>query len=109
MNFLKMMAVGRLTADAKTFPANGDKKALTTFSVAVNTGAERATFVEAELRGERAEKLAPYLVKGKEVLVEGRPFATAYTTGGGEAKASLKIYVDDLQLGAGGAEQADPV
>lgn len=109
MNYLKMTAVGRVTADAKHFAANGDKRAMTTFAIAVNVTAEKVTYVEAELRGDRAEKLAQFLTKGKEVLVTGQPFATAYASNGGEPKASLKLYVDDIQLGAGGAGSADPV
>lgn len=109
MNFLQTVAVGRITADARYFAANGDKKALVAFTVAVNRGEDAVTYVECELRGERAEKLQQYLVKGKEVLCTGTPGATAYLSNS-EARASLKLYTYDVQLGADSqAKGDDPV
>ena len=102
MNYLKTIAVGRLTADAKTFAADGDKRALASFTVAINTAKDKTAFVECELRGDRVEKLKGYLTKGKEVMVEGMPFAGAYIAKeGGEARGTLRLFVDDIQLGAG--------
>lgn len=109
MNYLKAVAVGRITADRKFFAASGDKKALAAFTVAVNRGEDAVSFVECELRGERAEKLQQYLVKGKEVLCEGTPGATAYLSND-EPRASLKLYTYDVQLGADAQDKGnDPV
>ena len=112
MNYLQTVAVGRITADAKFFASSGDKKALAAFTVAVNRGDDAVTYVECELRGDRAEKLQKYLVKGKEVLCTGTPGATAFMSNN-EARASLKLYTYDVQLGSDsqgqGSKGDDPV
>ncbi len=51
-------------------------------------------------------KIADYLKKGTKVLVEGKPSARAYTANTGEAKASLELRVDNIEL-LGGSQQGN--
>lgn len=108
MNYLNATAVGHLTAAPKFFEAAGEKEALLAFTIAVNRGEDKVTYVECEMRGKRAESVKPHLRQGKNVLAVGTPFATAYMSkDGNEARASLKLWVFDLQLGADAKEKGD--
>ena len=109
MNFFKTTLVGRLTTDAKAFPASGEKSAMSAFTVAVNTNADRTTYVDVELRGEVAEKIGQFLVKGKEVLVEGNIAPDAYMDKDGKPVGKLKLYTYGVQLGADPKPAADEV
>jgi len=98
MNYLNTIAVGRLTKDVKVFDNDPQKEPLACFTVAVTTGQSRTTFIEVELRGDRVAKIAQYLIKGKEVTVDGLPFARAYDGKDGAA-ASLCLFANTIQLG----------
>lgn len=104
MNYLNAQVIGRLTKDAKVFAANGDKKAMAGFTVAVSTGKDadgkdRTTFVECELRGDLVDRVGQYLIKGKEVMVTGTPAVRTFETANGKG-ASLALYANFVQLGA---------
>lgn len=113
MNYSKTTVVGRLTKEAKIFPAAGEKSAMAAFTVAVNRGTgDKATvsYFEVELRGKSAESTSKFLVKGKEVLVDGTIEAVAYAKNDGTPGASLKLYAYEITLGADAAEApADPI
>jgi single-stranded DNA-binding protein len=98
MNYLNTVACGRLTKDVKVFNNDPEKEPLACFTVAVGTGHERTTFIDVELRGDRVAKLVPYLVKGKEVIVDGLPFARGYEGQNGIG-ASLCLFANTVQLG----------
>lgn len=100
MNYISTTAAGRLTKNAVSFEANGDKKPMSAFTVAVNVGEERTTYVDCEIRGDRSSKLKEYLVKGKEVLVTGTPYLRTYEAKDGSKGASLALFVNDIQLGS---------
>lgn len=95
MDYLDLTAVGRLTADATLFKGEG-KEPMASFAIAINVPDVR--YVECELRGDRAQKMLPMLRKGKEVLVTGMPFVSAYIFEG-QARASQKISVQKISLG----------
>jgi single-stranded DNA-binding protein len=74
MNGIHSAFTGRLGADA-TVRTTRDGKPWAAFSVAVDTtkDAETATsWVRVNLFGDRVDELAPKLLKGVEVYVEGR-------------------------------------
>lgn len=80
----------------------GDKRVLN-FSIAVNEGRDRTTWFDCALWGDRADKLAPYITKGKMLAVTGSVSGDVY-----EGKPQLKVFVRDLTLPpkGQGAEQA---
>lgn len=49
--------------------------------------------------------LAPYLRKGGKVYVEGKPSARTYKTEAGDAKASLELRVDRVELLSASGQQ----
>lgn len=74
------------------------------FSVAVAVGfgdKERTLWVSCALWGERAEKLAPYLTKGKAVSVAGDVDIKTYETRDGKHGAELTLNVQRVTLQGG--------
>lgn len=70
MNVSQIMIIGNLTKDAQTFKAqNGDTTYLRC-TVAVSERPEKTVFYPVTIF-KNAEKLAPHLVKGKQVCVIG--------------------------------------
>lgn len=69
----KLSLIGRIGKDAE-LRYSQDGKPVCSFSVAVDDGysdKKSTIWVRCSLWGERAEKLAPHLTKGKPVYVEG--------------------------------------
>ena len=52
---------------------------------------EKTTWFRVSVFGKQAESCNQYLAKGRLVLVEGEIDVSAYTSKGGEAKASLEL------------------
>lgn len=80
------------------------------FSVAVKAGYgqnESTTWVRCTLFGKRAQSLAPYLLKGQQVVVSGEAKLHEYTNKAGENKSSLEVNVNDVTLVGGKPAQAD--
>lgn len=99
MNYLNTIAVGRLTKDVKVFDNDAKREPLACFTMAVKIGQDRTSFIDVELRGDRVAKMAQYLVKGKEVTVDGLPFARGYEGQSGIG-ASLCLFANTIQLGS---------
>ena len=82
-------------------------KALINFSLAVNDGKgdqQTTTWYRCALFGQLAESLAPYIVKGKQVYVEGKLTAREYEGKNGKG-FSLDVDVREIQLlGSRGSE-----
>lgn len=55
----------------------------------------------------KSDAVAKYLTKGKPVAVSGEPSARAYKAADGEAKSSLCLRVEELQL-IGGTTEKEP-
>lgn len=92
---LLMIVAGRIGRDAETRHSQaGDS--YTSFSVAVDMGKDKTEWVNATIKGERGEKLAQYLRKGTVVSLSGLPVADLYQPKEGDAKASLKMWVDKV-------------
>ena len=93
MNGITAALTGRLGADADLrYTAQG--RALATFSVAVDDDkAEqgKAEWVRATVWGEDAEELAPRLVKGVRVYLEGRVRLDQWQAQDGQQRSTLKL------------------
>ncbi len=91
----KVELIGRLGKDAETtFTTSG--KAVTKFSVATETSYKKGNEVVKETNWTNcvqwnAEKLAPYLLKGTQLYVEGRLQSRSY-----DDKDGRKVYVTEV-------------
>lgn len=104
MRFNQLTIVGYLgqNAEART-TQSGDT--VTSFSVGVS-GWKRdspTTWFRCSWWGERGQKVAGYMEKGKPVLVVGEVSVREFEGRDGKARASLEVRVSDVQL-LGGRE-----
>ena len=101
MTFNQCTFIGHVGADAKLL-TTGTEKTFPKFRLAVSdiSGKDEATLWLTVLvwNGERAEKLAPFVLKGALVLVSGRISLHAYTTHDGQEKTELELAAQDLQF-----------
>ncbi len=106
---IKLQVIGNLGADCISKEING--KNVINFNVAhsekykdsMGNLKERTTWVNCAYWTDRTA-VAQYLKKGKTVYVEGAPEAEAYTNKDGQAAATLRLRVFNLQL-LGGANE----
>ncbi len=111
----KVFLLGNLGRDAETkFTPSG--VARTTFSIATTRRVKDSQ--TGEWRDEtdwhnvilwRAENLANYLTKGKQVHVEGRLQTRSYDDKDGNKRYMTEVVVDEIVLLGGRGEQPDPV
>ena len=100
---IKLQIVGNLGKDCIVKEING--KNVINFSVAhtekfkdaQGNPKERTTWVECAYWTDRTA-IAPYLQKGQQVYVEGRPDVKAYMKNDGTAGASLSLQIREVQL-----------
>lgn len=100
---------GRLGRDGEVRTTPSGKQVLN-FSLAVDTfaGEKKETlWVACAIWGERAEKLAPFMAKGKQVAVSGDLGIRAYTTQAGETRAEITCNVQRLTLQGGADKPSD--
>src|SRR5215467_4561917 len=105
----KVILVGNLGRDAELRYTPGGA-AVAKFSVATtevwNDKAgqrqERTEWHNIDLWGKQAESLSEYLVKGKQVYVEGRLQTDEYTDKEGQKRKSTKVRCDRVVLLGGG-------
>ncbi len=110
----KIILVGNLGRDAelKYTPSGA---AVLEFTLAVNErsgdrgagGTETTTWFRINLWGKQAETLKQYLVKGKQVYVDGRLRVREYTDRDGKNRTSLEVRADQIQLLGGRGEGID--
>lgn len=99
----QVIIIGRLTRDADLkYTAGG--MAIGTFSIAVNrrrkTGdqwVEEASFFEVSLFGKSAESINQYLVKGKQVAVQGELRQDRWEQDG-QPRSKVVIIANNVQL-----------
>jgi single-strand DNA-binding protein len=100
---------GRLGADADLrYTENGH--AVANFSLAVTVGwgeREETLWVACALWGERAEKLAPYLTKGKALTAAGDVNLRTFERRNGDTGASITCNVQRITLQSG-RDAGDP-
>ena len=91
--------LGRLTADPelRTTPTG---KSVCSFTVAVNKPGtdKKADFMRVTAWDKQAEKCAKYISKGSQVLVQGEPYAEAFTGRDGKPRASLHITLNHIEF-----------
>ena len=96
---------GRLGHDA-SLRSTPDGKPVLNFSLAVDTGwgdRRETLWIDCTLWGERGEKLAPHLSKGKQLTVAGDVGLRTWDKRDGSAGAALTCNVQRLTLQGGGA------
>lgn len=106
-----VIIVGRLTRDAELKYTNTGT-AVSKISLAVNRGrkngdqwTEEVSFFDAVLWGRMAESLQQYLVKGKQIIIEGELRQNKWEQDG-QTRSKVEIVVKNLQLlGGGGSGQ----
>lgn len=106
---------GNLTADSEIIELAGSK--LLKFTVASNNKPRKkgvepgATFVVCSVWGERAEKLAQYLLKGKPVMVSGELENRTWETEKGKGTSTeLNVTtVEFLSSGQNSSEDSKPI
>lgn len=104
MNVNQHTVSGRLARDRQYFAA-GEKAAAVLFTMIVNSGVNdkegnEATYsIDVRLMGKTAERLEKYLMKGKEVLITGRPTLSSYKREDGSVTPKMEMTVFDLTLG----------
>lgn len=107
-----MTILGNLGKDADLKHFGEDKLSVVNFSVAHTENRKNRDGVKEQttiwvsaawwLKKEVAEKVAPYLKKGKKVFIEGEPGARAYVpSGGGDPKSELTLRVFSLEFADG--------
>lgn len=115
---LKMSAIGHLGKDCIVKEVNG--KNVINFTVAHTEKfkdaqgvlKEKTTWLECAYWSDRVA-IAPYLLKGTQVYVEGSPSADGYIDKNNQARATLRLRVDKIELlgskqgnGGGGNQQS---
>lgn len=111
---IKLQVIGHLGRDCVLREVNG--KNVINFSVAhsekfkTSTGMqqERTTWVDCSYWTDRTG-IAPYLLKGQLVYVEGSPEAEAFKRQDGEIAAALRLRVRDVQLLGGRTTESGPM
>jgi single-strand DNA-binding protein len=110
-----VVLVGRLTRDAELKYTNSGL-AIAKLSLAINrrvkkedTWQEEANFFDAVMMGKRAEALAQYLQKGKQIAVEGELRQDRWEQDG-QRRSRVEIFVTNVQLlgGRTGAPIQEP-
>jgi single-strand DNA-binding protein len=92
--------LGRLGRDPELRTTSSGTQVLS-LNLATNSGygENRVTlWVRCSMFGARAERLAPMLAKGSQVLVVGELTQREYTTTAGEARTSLELRVSELEF-----------
>lgn len=101
--------IGNLTTDLDAVivqTKKGDEMFIGTVTIAVNDR-DRADFIRIKLLGNRWEKVADYLTKGKPVAVNGHIQTGSFEDDKGERHFTTDVIVDSLQL-LGGSHKEEP-
>ena len=100
---IKLIVSGRVGQDAEV--KNVGDNTVCSFSVAHTekvygtTPSEKTIWVTCSIWGERGIKLAPHIVKGTFVVVEGSGSVNSYTQKNGEPAAVIRCMVNSLEFG----------
>lgn len=109
-----MIGLARLGADVqvRTLP---DGTPIINLPLAFNygkkdaAGKRKSVWIDASMAGERVVKLAPYLVKGQQLLVHlADPHIENYTARDQTTGTKLVAYVDHLEFAGDAPQQAAP-
>lgn len=100
---IKLIVSGRVGQDAEV--KNVGDNTVCSFSVAHTekvygpTPSEKTIWVTCSIWGERGIKLAPHIVKGTFVVVEGSGSVNSYMQKNGEPAAVIRCMVNSLEFG----------
>jgi len=72
MDYQKIILVGNATKDAKEQQSKDGEVTFTTFSLGVGESKDKTTFFPVVAFGKLGESVASHIVKGHQLLVEGR-------------------------------------
>ena len=107
MSINRVMISGNLTRDAELRTTQSGAFVLN-IGVAVNERRKNAqtgqwedhpNFVDCTMFGTRAEKIAPYLVKGTKVAIEGKlRYSSWEDRGSGQKRSKLDVIVDEVEF-----------
>ncbi len=96
----KIIVTGNVGRDPESrYDASGAM--FVTFSLAVNTGSkanQKTDWLEISCNGKTAELVQTYVRKGKKLLIEGTPAASAYINKEGNAVATLRVYANNVEF-----------
>lgn len=102
-----VVLVGRLTRDAEIKYTNTGT-AISRFSIAINRRrkindqwTEEANFFDIVLWAKQAESLTPYLVKGKQIGIQGELRQNRWEQDG-QPRSRVEIHASNIQLLGGG-------
>lgn len=104
-SFNKIIIVGHLGRDQEMrYTPQGT--AVSNFSIATTERRkdrsgemqEMTTWFKVSVWGKQAEAVSPYLLKGRQVYVEGRLRTEEYTDRDGNKRVSLEVTASDIQL-----------
>jgi len=108
-----VILIGRLTRDAELKYTTGGT-AVCKFAMAVNKRrkqgeqwVEEANFFDIVLWGSSGESINQYLVKGKQVAVDGELRQNRWEQDG-QSRSKVEIVANNVQLLGGGNQQAAP-
>lgn len=106
----KLTIIGNLTADPE-MRSTPNGKTVTNFTVAVSRKGDKdkTDFFRCAAWGKTGEVCGQYLSKGKKVCVVGEVSARAFTDKQGEAKASLEVFVTEVEFLSPRSEEREPV
>ena len=72
MDYQRVILIGNITRDAERKASKSSDVSFTTFSIGVSDSKDRTTFFPITLFDPLAGSLTEYLIKGRQVLIEGR-------------------------------------
>lgn len=114
MNIQKIIVVGRVVKDSRFFASKGDKPGMLAFTVAVNSGKgdnARTSYYDVQYRrgkqDDHLQNLAKFIVKGKELFVEGTPAINVYLHEDKSPDGNIVIHSNFVDLGGGGNDSQD--
>lgn len=106
-NHALIILTGHLGRDAETkFLTNSTP--VTRFTLAVTTGfgdKKLTSWYSCSAFGDRYQKIASYLTKGKPITVVGEPSNREYTTDAGVKRMDIQVRVNDIVLLGGRDEE----
>jgi single-strand DNA-binding protein len=105
----RVTLIGRLVRDAELkYTDNG--QAVSKFTIAVNrkkkdgdTWTDEASFFDVTLWGRQAEGLSPYLLKGKQIAVDGELRQDRWQQDG-QNRSKVAIIANSVELLGGGSD-----
>jgi len=117
MDVNRVVLIGRLTRDAE-YKTTASGFTVSNFSIAVNyrkksgdSWIDEANFFDVTIFGKQAESLNQYLLKGKQIAVDGELRQERWSTPEGERKSKVVIHANSIQLlggnGNGGQRQSN--